>query len=1075
MNVNDFLKKCSESSNSAYENLRTLSESSQSAEARGEARRFLTRLMAQCEELCPDSDECLRKYHFAFSRLVLNSEGGEEKTLRLLQLPSIFTPEEWSFTFYEGLARYSNSEFQGRSICELGCGNGWITIALAARTLPQQIIGLDINPRAITCAKLNLLLNSLDDSGTPILDVEGKTLLQRVEFHTSDLLSYPIKNKVMLDRIIGCIPQVLSPEPMTASHFVAEDADDSFLYSLSNYCDKQGYIEDQFGLGLIARAIEESIEISKPSAKIILNLGGRPGTAVLERLFLRRGFSIKKIWSTKVWQAEDTDIAPLVEIEKMTPHRFEFFTSLTSDEPICAHTAGEYLSKGGKIAHSLSVYEATITFPAPIKSVFKLIRQPDFKDSRNGIDLSFSNEEIAEEKINFIGSLAEWLQNKPNLPYADTEGESTLRRQIAQFFRSYWKIPWTAKSIFVAPDRKSILSNFMHLLSPKLILVERELIRLLPEKMLNRTEGDQQSLQQVVEAPKRVDEICKLIDALEPQLVVTSLQDFECKTSDAFIRLSELCKRKKTKLILDLSHQFELSSQPESHGILSHLSDQRLSDHIVLIFGLVNNKVYKDLELGFLISENETFLKNMSASAELTYSRTPLLVQRYYARIFADLLNFQLSDLRQAKNSTLRIPLKSESSESLKLASYVEKAFSHPAVTCIDLPITSETLRLDYGENCLQSPPQVHASIMESFLRQNISIQETNCERPIIEMISNRFGLSLTAEKHVVLGNGVAPLFAAFLEFMCERKQTLLMPRGAYGYFKAACDYSDVKYEIIATAERNRFKLTVGELDSELSRSGAKWLYLNAPVVNPTGAIYSNGELLDLLEVLSRHDCGLVLDTIFSGLEFQNIYSSFKLNILQNTNESSRQRIPIVLLGGLSKELAAGGLRFGWAASHDEEVLQNVKLRLSSSPHPTVRYAARRIISALNDPMHPIQSHLQQQKTILKERGQKLASRLISLGWSVLEPEGGLFLCASPSKHLSLSSETDKHSARTIQASADKIAEALFRKTGLLVNSATWTGLPSHLRFVLSVEDDVFEMALKKLGEFDSAEQMGQH
>ena len=35
-------------------------------------------------------------------------------------------------------------------------------------------------------------------------------------------------------------------------------------------------------------------------------------------------------------QAADTDISALVEIEKNSPHRFEFFMGLAGDQPICA-------------------------------------------------------------------------------------------------------------------------------------------------------------------------------------------------------------------------------------------------------------------------------------------------------------------------------------------------------------------------------------------------------------------------------------------------------------------------------------------------------------------------------------------------------------------------------------------------------------------------------------------------------------------------------------------------------------------------------------------------------------------
>ena len=72
----------------------------------------------------------------------------------------------------------------------------------------MKVYGLDINTRAIKIAWINLYLNALDDDGLPIYDGEGKTLLDRVEFHESDLLAYCRDNKIELDHIVGCIPQV---------------------------------------------------------------------------------------------------------------------------------------------------------------------------------------------------------------------------------------------------------------------------------------------------------------------------------------------------------------------------------------------------------------------------------------------------------------------------------------------------------------------------------------------------------------------------------------------------------------------------------------------------------------------------------------------------------------------------------------------------------------------------------------------------------------------------------------------------------------------------------------------------
>ena len=65
----------------------------------------------------------------------------------------------------------------------------------------------------------------------------------------------------------------------------------------------KGFVEDQFGLGLIARAVEEGIAVIKPMGIMIFNMGGRPGQGVCKRLFERRGFHVNKLWQTKILQA----------------------------------------------------------------------------------------------------------------------------------------------------------------------------------------------------------------------------------------------------------------------------------------------------------------------------------------------------------------------------------------------------------------------------------------------------------------------------------------------------------------------------------------------------------------------------------------------------------------------------------------------------------------------------------------------------------------------------------------------------------------------------------------------------
>ncbi|KAF6164669.1 hypothetical protein GIB67_035104 [Kingdonia uniflora] len=55
-------------------------------------------------------------------------------------------------------------------------------------------------------------------------------------------------------------------------------------------------------------------------------------------------------------------------------------------------------------------------------------------------------------------------------------------------------------------------------------------------------------------------------------------------------------------------------------------------------------QVYSDLEVAFVISEEETILKALSKTVELLEGNTALFCQYYYGCIFHELLAFQLAD-----------------------------------------------------------------------------------------------------------------------------------------------------------------------------------------------------------------------------------------------------------------------------------------------------------------------------------------------------------------------------------------------------------------------------------------------
>lgn len=1069
-NRNAFLNSCKKSTAQTFENLKELLKHLDNPLTRIKARCALEELYQYFSNL-DSGHEAIRNYHFSIDKLITDGDEFSPNTLLLLQLPSIFTPEDWSFTFYEGLARYPNSEFHHRTLAELGCGNGWISIALAKKCSPQQIYGLDINPKAIICARINLYLNALDNKGQPYIDSDGKSILDRVQFYDSDLLQYCLVNKIKLDKVIGCIPQVLAPDSTLISDMIPENVTDESLYALSNYCSKQGYIEDQFGLGLIARAVEESLEAMKSSGKVILNLGGRPGKAVLDRLLTRRGFKVTTVWQTKIEQAGDTEIVPLVEIEKNSSHRFEFYMGTNSSDSISARTAYIYAKNGGKIFHSLQVVEAEMRDNYKMKKLLRLLKKEEYADARSGLDLTYQDRSLVEEKISFLSKLSERLSTNSSLNYEDVRGENSFRRHIAEYFRTYWRVPIAAQSVLVSPSRVAAIKNIFSIYDVKKAIVDKELCKDLPHEWVQTEVSENSQKIIVIESPKQCELVCKLISSISPELVVFSLSDYEIRGQDSFKRLIETTEKHGARLVVDFSNGFDLSSHPKGNGIFEYLSDQPLPAHVSLICGFIHNRLYSDLEVTFLLSENESFINSFCNAAELTYSRASIVLQEYYNTILFDLLSFHVRNNKRGVSQSLRVPILENLSFQDKFPGYSDscsQSFQHPAIRYSHHNIDNKTVRLDYGENCYPAPNFLKASIFEGFVRQNISSAEISLEDEVATLIENRFGLKSSRSENILIANGISSLFSGICEYCMLNDQPLVIPTGNYGYFEATAMFYGTSIISLKTSYYDHFKINASKLNEILSQEKRKiWVFLNAPIVNPTGAKYTIEEITEIFKVAEKHDAIIILDTIFSELEFSKKFDSYNI---QNIIKKYTPKLNFVLLGGLSKELAAGGLRIGFGYS-ESVALKSAMMRGINYHIPIIiRYAARKIYSILNSGSNEVLKHFREQSHFLQQRSEKLSHVLLQNGWEPLSSNGGLFIIAKPTKMIGKKIKVLKDNEEIIVLiNTNNIHEVLFYKTELLVNGSDWTGISDYCRFVLSVTEQEFESAIEKLELFWSA------
>ena len=947
------------------------------------------------------------------------SFGDRTNRLDLLLLPSMFAPEAWSFTFLEGLLRKPAAFYRGKQVVELGTGSGWVSLALLRFTEIKKIMGVDLNPQAILLARINALLNGFDHLGNELPD----GLNRRFEAAVSDLLESPKERGFTADLVLGCIPQVISQ--------AADLESTQGLYDLSNYSTAQGLVEDQFGLGLNARALRDALSILDSNGSVILNLAGRPGPEVVSGMFHRRGYGAEVIWRTRVMQAVDTDIAPLVELEARSGHPFAFHVHRHSAESVSARLAQVVLKSGQPIFHELQVIEGKPRSEA----LFPLARALDalgLKELWEHVDLGAAT----DEQLRFVTRLAEGFVLAPYAPYTHEAGDHSFRRKLTDFLRKFHSLELSESDVFIGPDRAAMLTSLlMAVVLPGERVVVSESLRSVYTAVLTHYGADP------IWVHGDGHEIADVLPLLNPRLVLLDAGGPLRHQRVALEALLSACETMDALLILDESADFEITAHRAENPLLSFLSGHPTSGHLAILFGLVHSQAFPDVELAIVLNRHRHLHHGLEAAAEITYSRISWFHQAYYETLFDELLSFRINAPEPLPNHL--------SSRGPKLTLAIEKLMQAPAMARPGPPV--EVQRLDYGENELEVPPAMLASILQGFLtpHQVVGRESKNQleqeSRAAVCSYMRATRLPTLVPEQILLGQGTLPLLVDSINALARmlgRKPTVLIPQGSYGMIPPLLQMMCQVVQVLPSTAPD-FLATHSAI---IQAAPFDVLLLTNPA-NPSGASYAPEALLAIIKACAKRGARVILDEVFGLLAHLDGPLPVHQDRWMGLSEDEKKAILIV--GGVSKEFAAGGLRLGFAASAASEWLSSMAAARSA---PLPQYLLG-VAKALFNSFETKVSQIEQMREKLRQRRDRLAEGLRELGFIIeIEGRGGLFFLADTSR---LDGGDPEGFVLRLEANA-----------GVRLNTPAWSGLTSHARVCFAIPETRVDEVLARLKKY---------
>ena len=258
---------------------------------------------------------------------------------------------------------------------------------------------------------------------------------------------------------------------------------------------------------------------------------------------------------------------------------------------------------------------------------------------------------------------------------------------------------------------------------------------------------------------------------------------------------------------------------------------------------------------------------------------------------------------------------------------------------------------------------------------------------------------------------------------------------------------ADGEPKVLECNLENNFKINPQDLEKCISNK-TKWLIINSPS-NPTGATYSEIELMNIAKILLKHPHVWILcDDLYEHIIFDNL--EFK-NILQVENKLKSRTL---LVNGVSKAYAMTGWRLGYAAGPKELIDQISKIQSQSTTH-TSSISQAAAIEALNNS----DDFIKENKKIFQERRDLVVSKLKNFtDLQLFIPQGAFYMFINCKNLIGKKKEDGTQINNDIE-----FCEYLIDEAGVAVVPGEAFGAVNHFRISFATSKSELEEGCKNI------------
>lgn len=247
--------------------------------------------------------------------------------------------------------------------------------------------------------------------------------------------------------------------------------------------------------------------------------------------------------------------------------------------------------------------------------------------------------------------------------------------------------------------------------------------------------------------------------------------------------------------------------------------------------------------------------------------------------------------------------------------------------------------------------------------------------------------------------------------------------------------------------EKNGFKLDVDELSSLITRR-TKALILNYPS-NPTGAVYTKSELMEIAEVCLKNKIWIISDEIYEKI----VYDGIEFVSIASLGEDIKKKT--ILINGFSKAYSMTGWRLGYACGPKKIISAMATIQSHNTSNATsfVQYAAVAALKFCSKEVEEMRMEFKRRRDLIYE-GLKGID-----GINVVKPKGAFYILPNIKNFLKKSAD-GKILRNTVSLSMYLLEKA---KVAVVPGEAFFT--KEHIRISFATSMDEIKKGLERIKE----------